>query len=225
MDRDFRASGRVLIDEDGTKMEFEFTIKNYRCFSDENPARFTIRPGFTAFVGVNNSGKSSLLRLFYELRSVFSIAYNVLSSLLSMSQPAALLTKEHRVSFLSPVQDPDQIFTDTNNRDLTVVIKSWQSGSKGNPRLHPFELAITIRRADKHCTFQIITPEGPLLKGSETLSTSNGVLDVSEHLVGGQVTDTVFLKPIIDLLFDLIGSLYVGPFRNAVNIPSSTVHR
>ena len=48
------------------RMDAELTLKNYRCFSDESPARFSLRRGFTAFVGVNNSGKSSLLRFFYE---------------------------------------------------------------------------------------------------------------------------------------------------------------
>jgi len=47
-------------------------IKNYRCFSREAPAEICIRDGFTAFVGPNNSGKSSLLRLFYELRNIFA---------------------------------------------------------------------------------------------------------------------------------------------------------
>src|SRR5256885_1292987 len=54
------------------EMNIELTIKNYRCFSDEKPARISIRPGFTAFLGINNSGKSSLLRFFYEFRDLFS---------------------------------------------------------------------------------------------------------------------------------------------------------
>src|SRR6266702_3463896 len=52
-------------------MEIELTIKNYRCFSDEKPARILIKPGFTAFLGINNSGKSSLLKFFYEFRNLF----------------------------------------------------------------------------------------------------------------------------------------------------------
>src|SRR6266849_3839293 len=54
-------------------MDIELTIKNYRCFSDEKPARILIKPGFTAFLGINNSGKSSLLKFFYEFRNLFQL--------------------------------------------------------------------------------------------------------------------------------------------------------
>ena len=45
------------------------TIKNYRGFSDQEPASFEIGAGFTAFVGKNNAGKSSAKLVFYELRA------------------------------------------------------------------------------------------------------------------------------------------------------------
>jgi predicted ATPase len=49
----------------------DLTLKNYRCFADEAPLRIEVRRGFTALVGANNSGKSSLLRFFFELRQLF----------------------------------------------------------------------------------------------------------------------------------------------------------
>ncbi len=56
---------------DTADLEIELTIKNYRCFSDAKPARLKIRPGHIAFLGINNSGKSSLLKFFYEFRHLF----------------------------------------------------------------------------------------------------------------------------------------------------------
>ncbi len=53
-------------------MQVDLVIKNYRCFPDYHPARISIRTGYTAFVGVNNSGKSSLLKFLYEFRPLFS---------------------------------------------------------------------------------------------------------------------------------------------------------
>jgi len=44
------------------------TFKNFRGFSDEEPAVFELTEGFTAIIGANNSGKSSLLRWPHELR-------------------------------------------------------------------------------------------------------------------------------------------------------------
>ena len=49
-------------------MDIDITLKNFRCFADRKPAKFSLRSnGFTGFVGVNNSGKSSLLKMFFEL--------------------------------------------------------------------------------------------------------------------------------------------------------------
>jgi len=52
-------------------MDAELTIKNYRCFPDSRHARIVVRDVFTAILGVNNSGKSSLLKFFYEFRYLF----------------------------------------------------------------------------------------------------------------------------------------------------------
>jgi hypothetical protein len=49
-------------------MQIALTVRNYRCRSDTNPATISLRAGLTPFVGVNNSGKTTLLRFFYEFR-------------------------------------------------------------------------------------------------------------------------------------------------------------
>jgi hypothetical protein len=49
-------------------MRIELVLKNYRCFPDSSPARLVIQDDWVAFVGVNNPGKSALLRFFYEFR-------------------------------------------------------------------------------------------------------------------------------------------------------------
>ncbi len=47
-------------------------IFNYRCFSGIHSATLDLSNGYTALVGINNSGKSSLIRIFYELRITLS---------------------------------------------------------------------------------------------------------------------------------------------------------
>ena len=98
-------------------MEMELTIKNYRSFADAKPARLILRPGFTALVGPNNSGKSSLLRFFYEFRPLFT----------QLSDPSTVLLglQQNRQGLGTPasVLDQQELFSDTNSRDLQIDLK------------------------------------------------------------------------------------------------------
>ncbi len=76
-------------------MEIDLTIKNYRCFVPDVTLR--LRPGFTAFVGVNNSGKSAILRLLYEFRPL-------LQQLTDGDKLALLKTNHRDTNMISGVQ-------------------------------------------------------------------------------------------------------------------------
>jgi hypothetical protein len=95
-------------------MHVELTIKNYRCFPDSNPLHFEIREGFTAFVGVNNSGKSSILRFLYEFRNLFA----------QLRDPNGLLNllrgSRNGLPLASSIKDTTEIFCDSNDRDLIL---------------------------------------------------------------------------------------------------------
>src|SRR6266566_1633743 len=109
-------------------MEIELTIKNYRCFSDEKPARIEIRPGFTAFLGINNSGKSSLLRFFYEFRHLFQqltetgpITFP--NSLQATRFVGGLKNQYQSISFPPEIMDSEEVFCNLNDRNLTIQIR------------------------------------------------------------------------------------------------------
>lgn len=52
---------------------FTIEILNYRCFAGPTPAKWAfLGDGLTSFVGPNNAGKSTFLRLIYEFRGFFS---------------------------------------------------------------------------------------------------------------------------------------------------------
>lgn len=59
-------------------MHIELTLKNYRCSPDARPMRISLGGGPTAFIGVNNSGKSSLLKFFYEFRIVSALLMTII---------------------------------------------------------------------------------------------------------------------------------------------------
>jgi predicted ATP-dependent endonuclease of OLD family len=94
---------------------FRITLKNYRCFSDQSPASIDFDKGFTAFIGTNNSGKSSFLRFFLEFRPFFQSLQN--------GFPGA-----QQLSFnLSQVEDWVEIFNNENLRDITIEISTKKS--------------------------------------------------------------------------------------------------
>jgi hypothetical protein len=55
-------------------MRVEITLKNYRCFPESSPATIVVDDDWAAYVGVNNAGKSTLLRFFHEFRPFFGYA-------------------------------------------------------------------------------------------------------------------------------------------------------
>jgi ABC-type cobalamin/Fe3+-siderophores transport system ATPase subunit len=54
--------------------DVELRLRNYRCFGEE-PVHLRLTDGFTALVGLNNGGKSTLLRALYEMRPLFNVGY------------------------------------------------------------------------------------------------------------------------------------------------------
>src|SRR5712671_4868389 len=98
-------------------MEIEITLKNYRCFPDTNPAKITLRDGFTSFVGVNNAGKSSLLKFFYEFRPIFQSWTRNNQTLL-----AVLQGNPQGYSPVPTVFEWLEVFSNTNTRDMQIEI-------------------------------------------------------------------------------------------------------
>jgi ABC-type cobalamin/Fe3+-siderophores transport system ATPase subunit len=93
------------------------TIKlyNYRCFDDKNPGVLEIRPGFSAFVGTNNSGKSTLLRAIRELTQLFG--------LLRDSDSLVKLARQEPSGFAyQDTEDTEEIFYDQNDGPIVVEI-------------------------------------------------------------------------------------------------------
>ena len=95
-------------------MRVEVELKNYRCFPLSRPARITLGRRFTGLVGINNAGKSALLRAFYELRAHFGTLSSPNGNLLNM-----LTGNAERLDFLG-VRDPDEVFSHQNRRGIEI---------------------------------------------------------------------------------------------------------
>jgi ABC-type cobalamin/Fe3+-siderophores transport system ATPase subunit len=177
----------------------EIELKNYRAFSDEAPARWTLEDGFTALVGVNNSGKSSLLRFFHEIRSS-------LERTADRETLWALLTKsmEPEVAFQS-VADNHEVFHNGNDRPMSA----------------------TFFLADPRDS----EPSAIRLKWQRNLRLSAEVEWQGEVVSLRRIKDWPLIEaearswlPTLDLgryfsaFNDFFNSIYLGPFRNAVNL-------
>lgn len=188
-------------------MEFDLTIKNYRCFSDTKPARISFRKGFTAFVGANNSGKSSLLKLPYEFRRFFSLLSSPTGNFIE-----ALRNEDRNVALVVP--DYDEVFCNTNERDIELQIEfAPPDVTNGTLDLALLLRAdITIRRTDPAWLVSMQTTRAPVARSSDVaMDFRNTVL-----AVGG--SPLVDLAPLFEAFRTLTNALYIGAFRNVLNI-------
>lgn len=176
-------------------MEIDITLKNYRCFPDSSSPQFTLRKGFTAFIGVNNSGKSSLLKFFYEFRPLFRILSSpderVLHAIRGIAQGFGVP---------SGVFDIEELFSNQNNRDIQIEIEVDEA--------RPNRLVITVPRgtstwvAKPQVLGADLDPSSLKFVGT-TLNYRNGSADLSAFFSACKI---------------LSETLYIGPFRNAINV-------
>jgi ABC-type cobalamin/Fe3+-siderophores transport system ATPase subunit len=187
-------------------MRLEITLKNYRCFSDSKPAQFTLRDGFTGLLGVNNAGKSSLLKFFYEFRTLFQ----------TMSEPGNILPAlqgNHRAfQFPGTILDHEELFCNANSRDLSIKLRLAQDGSpKMNGLPIPLEVVFIVPRASNTAKAELHLANTQLDLSRKDIDFQGTILRVGGH------AEVEFL-PLFDKLKELADTLYIGPFRNAINV-------
>jgi len=195
-------------------LEIELVIKNYRCF--QKPARITLREGFSAFLGVNNSGKSSLLRFFYEFRELFN---NLPGSLVN------LLRGARQLGPLRDVQDASGVFSNANQRDIELQFLFPKADTEHRAAI-PTRLVLTFSREALNWRTQLYFSDNPPAFDTETVLRLNIPEDPSTNhlefagdweLIYRGNTKLSFAK-IMPVLQSFAKTLYVGPFRNIINI-------
>lgn len=182
--------------------KFHLTIKNYRCFEDANPLRLTIQDGFIALVGPNNSGKSSCLKLLYELRTLWS-------SLQSAKQLQQFNSNSfvHGISYTG-VFDNDEIFYDDNNRALCLEIE-LEDPSHGQEVSTLSKVELLCNRKAWYANLYTGLKKTKLSKNSS----STTVKTIRDNDTRKNIDCSGF----IELFKDLHSCIYIGPFRNAIS--------
>jgi ABC-type cobalamin/Fe3+-siderophores transport system ATPase subunit len=195
-------------------MEIDLVLKNYRCF--QQPVRITLRKGFTSLVGVNNSGKSSLLKFFYEFRNLFATLSNspdVLSNALRAGgQGLALIG----------VQDYKEIFNNTNDRDVEIEFRFNIGNGLFETALS--RLVITLYRRNVTWSAKLYYFEN-VFHTSEKLILFNVPSDPSTQSLAFETPTTLIYRgntrldftDVFELFRSFSQTLYIGPFRNVIN--------
>jgi len=172
----------------------DLTIKNYRCFPESSPARIAVRPGFTALLGVNNSGKSALLRFFYEFRGLFLSLSNV------STIGGVIRGSQSGFSRPAPGLDPTSIFSKTNEHDISIDVEL------DAPKRT--KISLTISRSFA-CTGRLEIAGLPRLN-PQSLGWTGTALTYEGREIGD-------LQQIADGFRTLASTVYVPAFRNAIN--------
>jgi hypothetical protein len=125
-------------------MNLEISVKNYRCFNDRSPARLKLTRGTSALIGANNVGKSTLLRLFYELRALFRKVSTTPESLITFFEQGCPLPP------LPNQGDAQEMFHRGNFQDIVLSLSLLNPALlKDSPWAR--ECFIIISRKNLHC--------------------------------------------------------------------------
>ena len=187
-------------------MDVDLTIKNYRCFPDSHPAKISIRRGFTAFIGVNNSGKSSLLKFFYEFRHLFG----------RLADPSSLqnaLTQTQAFEMQKVILDTAELFHNGNDRDMQVMMRFPEAGTLDKPLL----ACVTITILRNTNTFRVAFTVGAREWDNSVITIDGNHLFLrKDPPIQQQVP--IDLSAFYKICQQLTQVLYIGPFRNAINV-------
>jgi hypothetical protein len=193
-------------------MQVDITLKNYRCFPDSKPARISLRKDLTGFVGVNNSGKSSLLKFFYEFRGLF----NKLSTRSDWS--GALRGSPRQFNLATSVRDAAEVFCNTNNLDLQIELRVIPVGDivEQSTPLTAERVLVTIPRNTMEWIAKLYLADTPFEIAPDMKLDFDG-----SKLYSDKATPIADFAGLLQTSHALSQTLYIGPFRNAITVGSS----
>jgi len=190
-------------------------LRNYRAFDDTKPAGWDLNDGFTAFVGLNNSGKSSLIRFFHEARQ----ALVLLDRLNDGGIQEMVKGTAQGVQFTS-VADNAEVFCNRNTRDMTATFVNDASDIETDAGLEASAVRFRWQRPSMGLTIELEALGQPVT----ILDWTVDVLEVGPMVAVAGQHMRLDLRRIRVALRDLANGLYLGPFRNAVNIGGNSAY-
>ena len=190
-------------------MDITVRLRNYRCFAD-TPVEFKLRRGFTALVGKNNSGKSTLLKMLFELRSVFQHMTTRKAVLQAIKSSSAYFGFS-----VSQIHDRAAMFFNQAEGDIEIVV--CPSDESWDKELQIGRLELTIPRGNPdNATARLFFPDGtPIVDPGAQLGPDQTIT------IGHRTIDFQHLQ---QAMAAMANTMYIGPFRNAINIGSEDAY-
>jgi len=180
------------------------TVGNYRCFPASRPLRFTFRPGFTSLIGPNNAGKSTLLKFLYEFRDLMARVPTELATTLRSSGAAAF-------NFPPEVTDTREVASRLEQGDIWARIEVSGYGKTADPAIRGTSLVLRILRGQN-------TYRSEAYLGDRRVEFSDSGIATPGDFRYQQGPLQVDLGEVASALSSLRNTIYIGPFRNAVNV-------
>jgi ABC-type multidrug transport system ATPase subunit len=185
-------------------MKAEFIIKNYRCFEDGHPLRFILEDGFTAFVGPNNCGKSSILKFFHEFRIFWSYLTGPTGNIQNL-----LAGRTVPLNFQSVI-DQSEIFCDSNNRDILIEIDLDRLDHINSPQISKVVFYIS-----KSTT---ITVKAEFYADGNFIDYTKNEFKFKDNKLNISEKYDVDFSPFFEIFNSLHRSVYYPSFRNLINV-------
>jgi putative AbiEii toxin of type IV toxin-antitoxin system/AAA ATPase-like protein len=189
---------------------FDLEIENYRTFSAPPGARISFKRGLTAFVGPNNSGKSNILRLLFEMRRIFKSAA---WGLLNLNASPNVMRGEPVE--LNGVRDPEAIFSNTNRDDLRLTLHIVPTTSRqlqpGSEVTTPAQFTMSLRRDSARLSWGIVDGSVELPGTMLEFAGDSWVRQV------GHPERLFDISAYVSILELLSQSVYIASFRNLTN--------
>lgn len=177
--------------------------KNYRCFSSAHPLKIEIKDGVTAFVGINNSGKSAVLKFFYELKDLFNVLQNQQSLFQGGGISANFSGVKHQL-------EPHYKFND-EPLDVAFIDEEWEfivRKSRDSGRWHLRDMKIF--------GLPIVTSgDGLIITG---LDLGSKKVHFAKREGPNQSGVDFYYEDIFKKLAALYNSIYFPAFRNIINV-------
>ncbi len=190
-------------------MRVRLTLRNYRCFA-QRPAVFELGHGFTAFIGPNNAGKSTLIKFLFEARAALALLKRIVEP--PTCQQMLRGTDLGHVNLPSPITDPNELVYDKGVGPLEFEVTV-------EPRIkddrNQFVKTALWRFHPERSSFSIELTSSAGERISQVAADGSNFVSNAAQIYSG---DVVFsFGDLLEVVDWLINTQYLGPFRNAIN--------